>query len=59
MGKSGRKWITKPQISDVKCPRCWAGVGKRCSDEKGPRERCHAERLKYALEVHGLRPRAR
>jgi hypothetical protein len=50
------KWLKKNQIRGVQCPRCWAKPGKPCSDEKGPRERCHSERLKKALVIHGRLP---
>jgi hypothetical protein len=51
-----KKWLTSRDIKDVKCPTCWAGVGKPCSESGGPREKCHVERLKYALVIHGRLP---
>lgn len=56
MAKRRAKWLKKGQIREVRCPRCWAKPGNPCSDEKGPRERCHAERLKKALVLNERLP---
>jgi hypothetical protein len=53
------KWLSRRQIQDVKCPRCWAKPGRWCTDERGPRPTSHPERLEYALVLHGRRPLGR
>jgi hypothetical protein len=52
-----KTWLTKWRIQDAKCPRCWAKPGKPCSDQNGPRDSNHAERVEYARVIYGFRPR--
>jgi hypothetical protein len=46
------RWLTKRQIQDVKCPRCWAKPGDPCHEPHGPRANAHAERVKYAVRIN-------